>query len=220
MQLHLKQLRIPPGQRVYLGELSWNMFQQALEELGDTRGSRLAYRKGVLEIMSPLLEHEDDKDIIGDFIKILLEEQDIEFRNAGSTTFKRDDLATAVEPDQCFYIEHEAMIRGKQRIDLSIDPPPDLVLEIDITANTRMDIYEMLGVPEAWRFDGSTLHIYVLNAGHYQIVESSRQFPAFDVRAVVPRYLEQSRVQGRNRTMRGFRQWVRETLARSAHTVL
>lgn len=125
MQLQLNQLDVQPGQRVLLRNISWGEFEQILDELGDHRGSRLAYYKGVLEIMVPLAGHEDGKEIIGDLVKILLEELNIEFRSLGSTTFKRRDLASGVEPPACFYIQNEAGIRGKKKIDLNFDPPPD-----------------------------------------------------------------------------------------------
>lgn len=107
MQLQLNQIDVQPGQRVLLKNISWDEFEQILDELGNNRGSRLAYHKGVLEIMVPLTEHEDGKIIIGNLVEILLEELDIEFTNLGSTTFKRRDMASGVEPDACFYIQNE-----------------------------------------------------------------------------------------------------------------
>lgn len=104
MQLQLNQLDVKPGQRVLLRNISWGEFEQILDELGNSRASRLAYYKGILEIIVPLAEHERGKEIIGDLIKILLEEQAIEFAPLGSTTFKRRDMASGVEPDACFYI--------------------------------------------------------------------------------------------------------------------
>lgn len=103
VQLELKQLTVPAGQRVILKNISWQEFEAILEELGDRRAARLAYDNGILEIMTPLPEHEDNKEIIGDLVKPLLEELDIEFRSLGSTTFKNRIMAQGVEPDQCFY---------------------------------------------------------------------------------------------------------------------
>lgn len=89
MLLELRRLEVPPGQRLLLRDVTWQEFETILDELGDHRGSRLAYHNGTLEMMMPLSEHEDDKEIIGDLIKALLEELDIEFRSLGSTTFKK-----------------------------------------------------------------------------------------------------------------------------------
>jgi Uma2 family endonuclease len=211
MLLELRRLEVPPGQRLLLQEVTWQEFETILEELGDRRGSRLAYDNGTLEIMMPLPEHEDDKEIIGDLIKALLEELDIEFRSLGSTTFKKS-RTQGLEPDQCFYIQNEAAIRGKKRIDLSVDPPPDLAIEIDVTSRTHPSIYEALGVPELWQFDQGKLQINVLQGGSYALVAESPSFPGLTLSGVLPRYLAESKIVGRNKVLKAFRQWVREQI--------
>ena len=183
-------------------------FNKPVPDLGEHRSSRLAYDQGRLEIMTPLPDHEDNKEIIGDLIKILLEAFDLEFRSLGSTTFKKP-MAQGVEPNQCFYIEHEAAIRGKARIDLTVDPPPDLVIEIDITSRTALGLYAALGVPELWRFEGGILQINVLVGEGYQAVDESPHFPGLGLRAAIPLYLAESKVVGRNRVMNQFRDWVK-----------
>lgn len=213
MSIEIDQILVPPAERVLIREIDWSAFERFLEASSEGRGTRVAYDTGVLELMTPSLEHEDDKEIIGDLIKALLEELDIEFRNAGSTTFRSAAMEKAIEPDQCFYIRNEARIRGKPDIDLTIDPPPDLALEIDITSRrSHRDIYEALGVPELWRFDGKGLRIDVLREGRYVATEQSNQFPDFPVREAIPQFLDQSRVDGRNAMMRAFRAWVRSVL--------
>lgn len=212
VQLALRQLDVPPGQRVQLKNVSWQEFEAILEELGDHRGSRLAYDNGTVEIMMPLPEHEDDKEIVGDLLKALLEELDIDFRTLGSTTFKDEQLAQGLEPDQCFYIQNEARIRGKKQLDLTIDPPPDLAIEIDITSRTHLSIYKALKVPELWRFDRGKLQINVLQDGDYVAVETSPNFPQLPLKQVIPRYLEDSKTLGRNAVMKAFRRWVREQI--------
>lgn len=215
MLLELQRLSVPPGQRVLLRDVSWQEFETILQELGEHRAARLAYDMGTLEIMTPLPEHEDDKEIIGDLVKALLEELDIEFRSLGSTTFKNEEMAQGIEPDQCFYIQHEAVIRGKKRLDLTVDPPPDLALEIDVTSRTHPTIYKALKVPELWRFDRSKLQINVLREGNYVKSQDSFIFPGLPLTEIIPRYLEQSKTAGRNATMRAFRTWVREQAAQS-----
>lgn len=159
MLLELKRIHVPPGQRVILQDITWQELSAILEDLGEHRAARIAYDRGILEIMAPLPEHEYDKEIIGDLVKALLEELDIEFRCLGSTTFKNQAMAQGIEPDQCFYIKNESKIRGKKRLDLTVDPPPDLALEIDITSRTHPNIYEALKVPELWRFDQGKLQL-------------------------------------------------------------
>ena len=212
MQLELNQLIVPPGHQLLLKDVSWQMFEKILEELGETRAARVSYSKGMLEIMTPLPEHEADKVIIGDLVKALIEELNIDFWSLGSTTFKNEEMAQAVEADDCFYIQNEAAIRGKKRIDLSIDPPPDLAIEIDITSRTQFNNYEALGVPELWKYNGRKLQVNVLQEGKYVESNVSYNFPNLPIVEVIHQYVEQSKTLGRNATMRAFRIWVREQI--------
>jgi Uma2 family endonuclease len=210
MLLELNRISVPPGQRVLLQGVSWQEFEAILEELGDHRAARVAYDNGILEIMTPLPEHESAKEIISDLVKALLEELEIEFWALGSTTFKNKQMLQGIEPDQCFYIENEAKVRGKARLDLAIDPPPDLALEIDVTSRTHPSIYEALKVPELWRFEKGKLQINVLQAGKYVVVAESSIFPGLPLMEVLANFSKQSKTLGRNAVMKIFRQWVRE----------
>ncbi|MEH2240629.1 Uma2 family endonuclease [Nostoc sp.] len=212
MLWELKRIHVPPGQRVLLRDVTWQELETILEDLGEHRAARIAYDRGILEIMAPLPEHEYDKEIIGDLVKALLEELDIEFRCLGSTTFKNQVMAQGIEPDQCFYIKNESKIRRKKRLDLTVDPPPDLALEIDITSRTHPNIYEALKVPELWRFDKGNLQINVLRDGHYIESQQSLNFPLFPLIETIPQYLEQSTTAGRNATLKAFRLWVQKQI--------
>lgn len=210
MLLELKRIQVPPGQKVWLQGVSWAEFEEILAELGDRRVARVAYNRGVVEIMTPLPEHEASKALVADFIKALLEELEIEFYPLGSTTFKQQALQRGIEPDECFYIQHEAAVRGKERLDLSVDPAPDLVLEIEVMSRTHPEVYAALGVPELWRFASGVLEITVLQGGSYVPAAESPTFPGWPLREVIPEYLQRSKAEGRNRAMRAFRAWVRE----------
>lgn len=212
MLLELSRIQVPPGQRVELQDITWQEFESILEELGEHRAARIAYDNGLLEIMAPLPVHEDDKEIIGDLIKALLEELDIEFRSLGSTTYKSEAMLKGIEPDQCFYIQNEQAIRGKKRLDLSIDPPPDLALEIDVTSRTHRSIYAALKVPELWRFENGTLQINILRQDAYEESPESSIFPNLPLSEVIPRYLRESKIVGRNKALKAFRQWVKEQI--------
>lgn len=208
--LQLRQLDIPPGQRLLLHDIGWSEFEAILEELGEHRGTRIAYDNGLLEIMAPLPEHESDKEIISDLLKALLEELDIEFLTLGSTIFKNAEMLKGIEPDQCFYIQHEAAVRGKKRLDLTIDPPPDLALEVDITSRTHPETYAALRVPELWRHVGQTIRVYQLQDEQYVEVDVSPTFSGWPLQEAIPKYMEQSQSEGRNKAMRSFRQWCRK----------
>lgn len=209
MLLELKRIDVPPGQRVLLHEVSWQDFEAILEDLGEHRAARIAYDSSILEIMTPLLEHERAKELISDFVEILLEELDLDFWCLGSTTFKNRAMLKGIEPDNCFYITHEALVRGKDRLDLAVDPPPDLALEIEIASRTHPSIYEALGVPELWRFEKGELGINVLQGGQYVEMDFSPTFPKFPLRETIPQYLQRCKIEGRNSTMKAFRAWVR-----------
>lgn len=210
--LQVRQLHVPPGQRLLLEDISWDEFEAILDDLGEHRATRIAFDSGTLEIMAPLPWHEDEKEIISDLLKALLEELDIDFRALGSTTFKNQTMLKGIEPDQCFYIANEAAIRGKQRLDLSVDPPPDLALETDITSRTHPKTYAALGVPELWQREGKTLKIYHLVSGAYVEASTSFNFPDWPLQTEIPQRLQQSLTAGRNAAVRGFRRWVRERL--------
>ena len=188
-------------------------FENILEELGENRSARIAYDQGTLEIMTPLPEHEFNKEIISDLIKALLEELEINFLSLGSTTFKNIKMYQGIEPDNCFYIANESKIRGKKRLDLTIDPPPDLALEIDLTSRTHQHIYAALGITELWRFEKGNLLIYLLQDGQYIEAEQSLNFPNLRIKEVIPDYLQQVNTVGRNQVMKVFRQWVRKEIA-------
>ena len=212
MLLEVKRIIVPPGQTVVLEGVSWNEFEAILEDLGENRGSRIAYDRGILEIMTPLPEHEVNKESISDFVKILLEELDIEFCPLGSTTFKNQIMFKGIEPDSCFYIQNEAKVRGKNRLDLTVDPPPDLALEVDITNRSHPEIYQSLGVPELWRYKRGQLQILLLVDGKYIESSISANFPDFPLIETIPQYLTQCRTEGRNKGMKAFRSWVNEIM--------
>lgn len=209
--LQLRQLVVQPGQRLQVQEVSWPEFEAILNELGDKRASRVAYSDGVLEIRMPLPEHEVDKELIGDMVKILLEELDINSECFGSTTFKRQDVTKGIEPDQCFYIENYAVMIGKRRVDLTIDPPPDLAIEVDVTSKTGLDAYQALGVPELWRLEGGQLQISLLENGQYQTKDFSPHFPRLSIVDGISQFLNSSQVEGLSQALKQFRQWVRES---------
>jgi Uma2 family endonuclease len=212
MLLELRQLKIQPGQQLLLEDVSWQQLESILAELGESRAARLSYSNGLLEIMVPLPEHEKAKEIIGDMVKILLEERQIAFEPLGSTTLKNERMTQAVEPDACFYIQNQAAVIGKHRLDMSVDPPPDLAIEIDLTSRTQLENYQILGVPELWRYARRGLQINVLQAGRYVESDLSPTFPGIPIVELVNRYVQQSQISGRTQAIQAFRSWVRKNL--------
>jgi Uma2 family endonuclease len=197
-------------QRVILDNISWQTYLAILNDADNCRG-RMTYDRGVLEIMAPSKLHEQVKGLIGRMVEAFTEEFDIDIESVGSTTFKRADLERGFEADECYYIQHAAEVRGKDEIDMRIDPPPDLLIEVDISRSSlsKFGIYGALGVPEVWRYDGERLQFYVLQAEGYVEVQDSSVLPLLSASQLL-HFLSQRLEQSETALIRGFRQWVRE----------
>lgn len=156
--------------RILLPNASWETYERLLAEREERRSPRFFYDRGVLEILSPSAEHDGVSRVIAALVELLAEEADADLFNAGSTTFKREDLARGFEPDECFYFGGNAsrvrdLVVGKGNIELDAgDPAPDLVVEVDITSPSRdkLSIYARLGVHEVWRYAGNPGRLEIL----------------------------------------------------------
>ena len=206
----------PAEQRVLLKNISWQLFESLLLEMGEQRSTRLAYYKGKLELMTPLWEHEDNKRVIERLIDTLTETLDINVKMGGSVTLKRLGMAAGKEPDSCYYIQNEARVRGKKEIDLAQDPPPDLAVEIDLTSSSlnQLSLYADLGVPEVWRYNGLRLQIYQLQQEEYVECDRSPTFPLLPA-TKVEEFLEQCQNLGVTAAVRQFREWIKNQLQNS-----
>jgi Uma2 family endonuclease len=198
---------------VLLQGISWETYQSLVQELESQPNKRLTYDNGLLEIFMPLPPHESYKRWTGRFVETLTEELDIEIRSLSASTWSRKDLAKGLEADECYYIQNESAIRGKMAIDLTIDPPPDLAIEIDITSPSlpRLPIYHALGIPEVWRFDGTKMHILVLVNGKYEEVVTSIALPIVTPE-ILQTWLTQATTMGETTWAKALRRWIRETI--------
>src|SRR4030095_5437936 len=144
----------------YLGNIRWATYVALLEDFGEHRG-RLTYDRGRLEIVSPTKKRGRLKKLLARLIETFTEEVGIKIQSVSSTTLNRGDLQRGVEADECYYVASEAAVRDKEEIDLTRDPPPDLVIEVEVSKRLlgRVPIYAAMGVPEAWRFDGKNLRV-------------------------------------------------------------
>jgi Uma2 family endonuclease len=198
---------------ITLTGIKWLTFKAIMSDVGDGRAWRIAYAEGLLEIRMPLTEDEEPKGMIESFVEAFADALDIEVRKLGALTLEREDLARAIEPDTCFYIQNESVVRGKS-INLLADPPPDLVVESDYTSSSlnKFSIYASLGVPEIWRYRNQCLVVYQLVEGNYEERENSLAFPFLPI-AEIPGFIEQSKAIGQRAAVRLFRERVRELLA-------
>ncbi|NET47926.1 MAG: Uma2 family endonuclease [Merismopedia sp. SIO2A8] len=201
----------PGGHGVLLHNISWQQYEDLLTVLGDRPSTRIAYDDGTLEIMTPLPEHGYFKQTIGLAVNDIADELEMDYDSYGSTTWKSELKKAGVEPDDCFYIQNEPLIRGKLTFDLIVDPPPDFVIEIDVTSKSleRFSIYARLGVPEIGRYGDGLLSIHLLDGEHYFKSPTSLAFPKLPVQEL-PQIISEYRPKGKRAMRRAFRQWARQ----------
>lgn len=202
---------LPTGARLTFYEISWEEYEQLLANLNDSSNFRVSYIDGRLEIMSPSAKHEKYKILIHDLVLILSDELDQEILSYGSTTLKLESLRKGAEGDDCFYIQCASKIGEKDSIDLRVDPPPDLVVEIDLTheSASKFPIYAAIGVPEIWRYDGNQWQIWHLSNQAYSLASNSLSFP-FLTDEQLAEFIRISIDSGRKQARQAFREWVRE----------
>jgi Uma2 family endonuclease len=201
----------PPREQIILKGIHWETYQSLVRDLEAQPSKRLTYDNGVLEIRRPLPPHERYKKWLGRLVEIVTEELGIEIASLGSCTWSRDDLRKGLEPDECYYIQNEAAVRGKETITLSVDPPPDLAIEVDSTSSSldRMGIYAALGVPEVWRYDFKVMTFWFLVGGVYVPRETSISLPLVTATAVQV-LLSEAMSMGETSWARRVRAWIRQ----------
>jgi len=205
----------PQEQRFLMRNIDWSKYRSIADDLGETH-VRLTYDRGNLEFMTLSHGRERWSSLLGQFIEVLTDELSMPRQSGGSTTLNREDVERGIEPDKCYYLEHEPEVRDKDQIDLTVDPPPDLAIEVEISRSSlsRMDIYAKLRVPEVWRYDGEVLRVYQLSEdGRYIQVERSPHFPFLPLDEVQT-FLVRRNSMDETSLIKAFRQWVRELLAR------
>lgn len=212
------QPQLPSGMRsettrIVLRNIDWSTYT-ALRDNPANWPVRMTYDQGVLELMSPSRVHEWFAEFTGRLAVEWSMELGLNLCSCGSVTLRREDLDKGCEPDKSFYIEHEALMRPHDELDLTVHPPPDLVIEADVTADSsgRMPIYRAIQVPEVWRHDTERLRFYVLGGqGDYVEIDESRQLPLLRPE-YIERFLELRKEIGENDAVKAFREWIRATI--------
>ncbi len=201
--------RILGEERVILKNISWETFDRLLAEAGDKRNTRFYYLDGTLEIMSPLFIHEGSNRFIERLICAAAEVLAMNCRVAGSVTLRLQPKKAGAEPDSSYYIQNEPLIRHLNALDLKQDPPPDLIVEVDITSSSdrRFPIYARLGVPELWQYNGQDIQYYVLEDGEYVPVQISPTFPMIFADILLS-YLQRRLAIGEMQAIREFKTWL------------
>jgi Uma2 family endonuclease len=208
----MASMQTPSQQRLILYGVSWDEYSRTLRALAEHRSLRLTYDRGTLELRTVSFKHESQVRFFDLLILALTLDLGLPLKGGGSTTFRRRRRQRGLEPDECYWIANESLVRDKKKIDLRRDPPPDLALEVDVSYCTldRMSIYAALRVPEVWRYSGNALSFHALGAaGHYAVVTRSTAMPqveSADLNGLLP--LRGS--MDENGIFRQFQAWARQ----------
>ena len=198
------KIDLPPGTRLHFpGTLA--DYEYLLAKLGDRATIRLRFRDNNILLMNPLPEHSNQVDILSDLIKTLLNHQDRDWHGFTPLTL-RSSGRSGLEPDACFYLDNYQQILGKQRLDLNIDPPPDLAIEIDVTSFTRIEDYISLAIPEVWIYQQGKLDIYQFKNNNYMATDTSKIFPNFPVKEIIPIYVIRAGQAGSSKAIKEFKE--------------
>lgn len=207
----IKAIALSAGSRISIPDLTWQDFEQILVDAGEKRNTRMTYYKGTLEIMSPLALHERPHRIIADIVKTILEIQERDWEDFGSTTFKHPEIA-GVEPDTCFYVQNADLVRDCTNMNLAIYPPPDLAIESAVTSKTALKAYESTFVPEVWIYSDRRLAIHILQGDRYLETNVSLLFPDLPINELIPSLVQQAIKLGTSRMLRSLKAQLRSML--------
>lgn len=202
--------RLPTDGLLTQHGFTWDEYEEVLHILGDSKGRRVSYNDGTLQIMSPSQKHEHCAILIARLVDRLSSLQRIRVLSYGSSTIKKRRKQKGVEPDGCFYVQNATLVGTKDEIDFNVDPPPDVAVEIDLhhESLSKFPIYAALGVPEIWRYDGDSLTIYHLRAEQYIVSEASQALPLL-TSAVLTEFLARSPKQDQYDILLAFEEWLK-----------
>jgi len=198
---------------VVLSHVSWETYDRLLADDEERRVPRMTYDQGVLEFVTPSKTHELDAATITRIVDIVAAVLGIPVQSTASTTYRRQDLERGFEPDASFYIQNETRVRNRREVDLGVDPPPDLVLEMEMSRSARdkLPLFESMGIPEVWRCDGQRVSIFILDRERDSYRESSHSLALPDVTSeVLTRFLAESRTTLSPDWFKAVSDWARE----------
>jgi Uma2 family endonuclease len=159
-----------------------------------------------MELMSPRKDHESIGHLLGRLIERFSEVRDMEIVGVTSTPFRRADLQKGFEADEAYYVQNADRIRAKEAIDLSVDPPPNLVVEVETTnpAIPKLPLFAAMGIAEVRWHDGERLTVTRLHRDHYEDTHASQALPGFPL-ALADSALSRRRSVGETALVREFR---------------
>ena len=203
-------ISLDPGDELILRFRTWEDYEALLKRREDKAGLRIRYNSKTQEIriISPLPKHANNADLIADLVKALLRQAEKDWDAFTPVTLKRINRQ-GIEPDYCFYIDNRDRILGKERIDLETDPAPDLAIEIDLTSTTKPEDYQAISPVELWIYRQNQLLIYHFDFQQYQESQNSRWFPNYDLKTLIPQYIDRGWQIGSSVALREFEEVLR-----------
>lgn len=202
--------RLPPGSTLILTNQTWENYEKLLNEIGEASGLRTSFNKGNLEIMTLSTTHESYSEMVGRFVDRITIFSNVDILFFGSATLKKSRAEKGSEPDACFYVQNAAAIGEKISVNFAIDPPPDVVVEIDWKHDSlyKFPIYAALNVPEIWRYDGYKAAFYKLEEERYVEIENSVALPMLSAQ-VLSDFLNRNGKESQSKILRDFEEWLK-----------
>lgn len=208
MSITQRHIVEPPETRMVLENVAWDIYVALAEQ---RRGSvpRMTYDNGVLEMMRPRREHENIGRLVGRMIETYSELRDIDIISVASVTVRRSDLSKGYEADESYYVTHAAELLGKRELDFEVDPPPDLVVEVEMASSAikKMPLFAAMKVPEVWRHDGESLTMYRREKEGYVQIDSSIELPGLTAKRINQTLASRHSV-GETSLIQGFRKTI------------
>jgi Uma2 family endonuclease len=208
-------LAVEENVAMWVSNVSWATYEAVVQAFWGRPNPRFYYEKGNLLIMPNSSKHERSNYYLELFVSVVTEEWEIDCVGLGSTTYRNEEIEGGFEPDSCFYFQKEAEMRGKDKLDMATDPPPELIIEIDITSlsTSRQSIYAAFGVPEIWRYDGARAEILRLTDERYMPHDTSLALPLVTAEKLTE-FLHLSQSLSRLEWLKQVRAWAREQAAK------
>lgn len=200
----------PPSPNRLVLPATWADYLKFIEAVGERPNVRMTYDRGTLEIMTTSPEHEREKKFLGTLLETVLIELERDYMPGGSMTFRREDLGRGLEPDECYWIDRFEEVRDFDSYDPTVHPPPDLVLEVDITSSSlnRIEMYRSMGVPEVWRYRRTGMEVLRLGPKGYETGGESVVLPELPMGQLSLR-MQQAHQESLTRATRALREWLR-----------
>jgi Uma2 family endonuclease len=202
--------RLTPEATLTLYGISWETYEDLLEAVGEAPALRISYNEGVMHIMTTSFEHEFYAQCLNHLVGVVRMVNKIKIISFGRATMKKQEKLKGAEPDASFYVKSVATIGNRFRLDLAVDPPPDIVVETDLfhDSQSKFPIHAALGVPEIWRFDGKQLAIHRLKNDSYEEMPASLELPML-TGEILTKFLTRAEEDDQDGALRAFEDWLR-----------